>query len=149
MSSQSVGTGGCGYIQSQDEHAQNDAVDASQRAASDGFANKAHEILLDARLRFPNCARIAYALGVSLLERRDMTGLDHLKFAMAQDETVTGAACAQAIQFLDALGEEEAAAGFRNKLAAWHGTTACAPTIRNGPALTAPKRVSKSKREHR
>lgn len=96
-----------------------DALEQVQRAVTAGLHNKAHKLLVDARLIFPDCARVAYMLGISFLERGNMTGLEHLKYAMAQDETLTGAACNHAVSFLSARGVEEAAAGFQRKLDVW------------------------------
>ncbi len=95
-----------------------------------GHQQTAIAIFRHIRTLFPESAQAAYLLGTSLLDANNGEGLKHLKHAMAQDETATGAACAQAIIFLHNNGDRDALTGYRNRLAAWQDTNAEALRVR-------------------
>lgn len=82
----------------------------------------AGKVLTRTRQRFPECPRTAFLLGTILLDANDGAGLEHLKHAMAQDETATGAVCARAILYLRGIGDRIAAEGYEKRLASWNET---------------------------
>lgn len=107
-----------------------------------GHIQAAASIFANARQRYTSSARAAYLLGLCLLDMNDGHGLEHLKYAMAQDETATGAACARAILFLQNHDDQETLNGYINRLAAWQTTSAAALDAREriacGDTLFAP-----------
>ena len=96
-----------------------DALARAKLASELSHDGSARSILAQTRRRYPHAARPAYLYGCALLEAGDPDGLEHLKHAMAQDESATDAVCARAIIFLHGSDDVEALLGFRKKQAAW------------------------------